>query len=82
MSEMTEESLFASLSITSWVSWSNFAKGFSRDSSPFGANETIKFTPNFDFSEMVGLVSSAEIKIYRLNPVLTRITESIKYRYY
>ena len=40
----------------SWLAWSNLASGFSV--SLDRENDTIKFTPSLDLSEMVGLTSS------------------------
>ena len=58
-SEVVDVSGGDSLSITSCVACNSFANGFSLASSPFLPNDTMKLTPNFDFKEMVGLVSSA-----------------------
>ena len=58
-SEVVDVSGGDSLSITSCVACNSLANGFSLASSPFLPNDTMKLTPNFDFKEIVGLVSSA-----------------------
>ena len=47
----------------SWLAWRSLARGLSV--SPALVKETMKLTPNFDLSEMVGLTSSPKNILYR-----------------
>jgi hypothetical protein len=53
-----EKKRFYGIDTRSWLAWRSLASGLSV--SPWRVNETMKLSPSFDLSDIVGLVSSAE----------------------